>query len=161
MSISTDSRVAINAHVHFACRLSFEDFCTLLNRMLRTGHFTASSIIRQTQYVPVEWSILSGQGIAEVFYERLDRPHDEPISFAEFKQEALAEAEQGTVKLWYLLPRRKRRKKKKKSFMGDVANVEQKTNETGPTDSAGAPQSADVVAESTSPSVVSNSSNAN
>lgn len=96
-------------------RLSFERFSHLLNCMLRTGHFQGSSIVKQSRIVPPEWSILSGKGVAEVFYANLDREQDEPISLDEFKEQAIHEAEKGKLKIWYLLPRRKKKSTRSKT----------------------------------------------
>lgn len=90
--------------------------------MLHTGHFQGSSIVKQSRILPPEWSILSGKGIAEVFYTNLDREHDEPITLDEFKEQAIHEAEKGKLKIWYLLPRRKKKSTRSKTDSAIVAS---------------------------------------
>ncbi|CEP03811.1 unnamed protein product (mitochondrion) [Plasmodiophora brassicae] len=94
--------------------LRFERFSELLDRMLRTGHFTSGSIIRQTRWFPPEWSILSGQGVAEVYYDKLKKARDESISLEEFKSVSPQLTEKGEIVLWYLLPKRKKPEEPKK-----------------------------------------------
>ena len=50
--------------------------------MVRTGHFTAGSILRQTKYLWPEWGILSGKGIAEVIYNKLEKLQPQAIKLA-------------------------------------------------------------------------------
>eukprot|EP00474_Spongospora_subterranea_P010931 CRZ11389.1 hypothetical protein [Spongospora subterranea] len=90
--------------------ISFDQFVDLLDRMLRTGHFTPISLLRQTRLLPPEWSILSGQGIAELYYKKLDKPQSSTITIDEFRTKASGLSHDGDLTLWYLLPKKKSKK---------------------------------------------------
>jgi hypothetical protein len=88
-----------------------------------TGHFDKEKLLRQTQYLPPEWSVLSGEGIAMVVFEALDLDKEsQSVSLDSMK--TLLEDKKFRKKLepWYYdsfkvnLPGQKKKKEEEKPY---------------------------------------------
>jgi len=107
----------------FRSNLTFSEFSDLAHRMEITGHFDKEKLLRQTQYLPPEWSVLSGEGIAMVVFEALDLDKEsQSVSLDSMK--TLLEDKKFRKKLepWYYdsfkvnLPGQKKKKEEEKPY---------------------------------------------
>jgi hypothetical protein len=83
-------------------KLTLKQFETLLRRLIQTGHFDGSTILRRVEWIPPTYNVLSAEGVAEHLYEKLglDKAHDS-ISWEQFAELMKSEKVKKTGQLWY------------------------------------------------------------
>ena len=99
--------------------------------MERTGHFSADSLARQVEYAIPKFSLLSGRGIAEIYYDKLKRETTKPITKSEFVEIVKQESTAGSAIVWYLKHHEQRLKRAAKRVeQNNEANEETVVKET-------------------------------
>lgn len=82
--------------------MGFREFEEFIGRLVRTGHFQSSSLLRKTEYFPPRYEILSVQGVAEFFFEKLGLGKEEGrMGFTAFVDLLKDKEVQKMANVWY------------------------------------------------------------
>lgn len=85
-------------------QMDYTRFLSLLEILLRTGHFDEPVMLQLKSHWPVVFGPTPVEEVASAYYQQLCKPHDTPISLEEFEFAAYQLALKKEKAFWYLDP---------------------------------------------------------
>ena len=83
--------------------LSFGEVESLIQRMLRTGHFMAESLPRRASYWPIAYRLPTAHEVAQLYFTELGlNPATDKLNLLAFKHESASLTRSRVLRLWYL-----------------------------------------------------------